>query len=214
MAAATLEQRVTSLEQRMSEMEGQVGFLIPVVRQVHLDLIGFKEDVDARFTSLENRFTSLENKVDRMDDKFTRKFGELDSKVNRLDAKVNGLDVKVDAMPRAVAEIVAGLIKKYNGRVRRRYFLRALPADFGAAFPAACFFAFSVAPASLAALCFLARDTGVASCCTTVGSAGFWRARSLSNAACLAFAAASCRSLKPGSRKAVITMLRSVLSSA
>jgi chaperonin cofactor prefoldin len=116
MAAATLEQRVTSLERRMSEMEGQLGFLLPTLRQVHLDLLGFKEDVDDRFTSLENdlrrfkedvdtRFTSLENKVDslenkvdRMDDKFTRKFSELDA--------------KVDAMPRAVAEIVSGLIKK------------------------------------------------------------------------------------------------------
>jgi hypothetical protein len=111
MAAATLEQRVTSLERRVSEMEGQVGFLIPLIRQVHLDLLGFKGDVDTRFTSLENKvdgldakFTSLDNKVDRMDDKFTRKFSELDSKVNRLDAKV-------DAMPRAVAEIVSGLIK-------------------------------------------------------------------------------------------------------
>jgi chaperonin cofactor prefoldin len=105
MAAATLEQRVTSLERRMSEMEGQLGFLLPTSRQVHLDLLGFKEDVDARFTkvdarftSLENKVDSLENKVDRMDAKFTRKFSELDA--------------KVDAMPRAVAEIVAGLIKK------------------------------------------------------------------------------------------------------
>jgi hypothetical protein len=101
MATAMIEQRVTTLERRMS-LEGQVGFLIPIVRQVHLDLLGFKEDVDARFGSLESKFdtkfASLENKVDRMDAKFTRKFSELDA--------------KVDAMPRAVAEIVSGLIKK------------------------------------------------------------------------------------------------------
>src|SRR5438093_11590299 len=112
MAAAPLEQRVTRLERRMSELEGQVGFLIPIVRQVHLDLLGFKEDVDARFTSLESR-------VDQMDAKFTHKFDHLDAKfdglaaeVGRLGAQVNRLDAKVDAMPRAVAEIVSGLIKK------------------------------------------------------------------------------------------------------
>jgi chaperonin cofactor prefoldin len=98
MAAATLEQRVTSLERRMSEMEGQVGFLLPTLRQVHLDLLGFKDEVGARFTLLENKVDSLESKVDRMDAKFTRKFSDLDA--------------KVDAMPRAVAEIVSGLIKK------------------------------------------------------------------------------------------------------
>jgi chaperonin cofactor prefoldin len=105
LAAATLEQRVTSLERRMSEMEGQLGFLLPTLRQVHLDLLGFKEDVDARFTKVDARFTSLENKVDSLENKVDR----MDAKFTR---KLSDLDAKVDAMPRAVAEIVSGLIKK------------------------------------------------------------------------------------------------------
>ena len=98
MPAATLEERVTSLERRMSELEGQVGYLIPLVRQVHLDLLGFKEDVDERFNAVDARFDRLETKVDRMDAKFTQRFGSLEA--------------KVDAMPRAVAEIVVDLLKK------------------------------------------------------------------------------------------------------
>jgi uncharacterized coiled-coil protein SlyX len=116
MATAKLEERVTSLERRMSELEGQVGFLLPTVRQIHLDLLGFKGDVDARFDRMDAKFT---HKFDTLDAKFTHKFDTLDAKfdglateVGRLGAQVNRLDAKVDAMPRAVAEIVAGLIKK------------------------------------------------------------------------------------------------------
>jgi hypothetical protein len=98
MPAATLEERVTSLERRMSELEGQVGYPIPLVRQVHLDLLGFKEDVDERFNAVDARFDRLEIKVDRMDTRFTERFGSLEA--------------KVDAMPRAVAEIVVDLLKK------------------------------------------------------------------------------------------------------
>jgi hypothetical protein len=115
MATATVEDRVTRLEQRMSEMEGQVGFLIPVVRQVHLDLLGFKEDVEQRFGKVDRRFDAIDRRFDGLDakvDGLAVEVGRLGAQVNRLDAKVTGLDAKVDAMPRAVAEIVAGLIKK------------------------------------------------------------------------------------------------------
>jgi uncharacterized protein YdcH (DUF465 family) len=71
----------------MSELEGQVGCLIPLVRQVHLDLHGFKEEVYERFNAVDARFDRLESKVDK-------------------------LDSKVEAMPRAVAETVVGLMKK------------------------------------------------------------------------------------------------------
>jgi outer membrane murein-binding lipoprotein Lpp len=119
MATATLEDRVTSLERRMSELEGPVGFLLPTVRQIHLDLLGFKEDVGARFDRMDAKFTHKFDSLDAKFDGLATEVGRLgaqvnrfDAKVDRLDAKVNGLDAKVDAMPRAVAEIVAGLIKK------------------------------------------------------------------------------------------------------
>jgi hypothetical protein len=66
MATVTLEERVTTLERRVSELEGQVGFLIPTVRQIHLDLLDFKEQVDRRFDQVDRRFDRLETKVDAM----------------------------------------------------------------------------------------------------------------------------------------------------
>src|SRR5262245_10562819 len=115
MPTATLEDRVTRLEQRMSEMEGQVGFLLPTLRQVHLDLLGFKENVEQRFEKVGRRFDAMDSKFDAMDHKFDGLDAKVDGlavEVGRLGAQVNRLDAKVDAMPRAVAEIVAGLIKK------------------------------------------------------------------------------------------------------
>ena len=108
MATATLEDRVTRLEQRISEMEGQVGFLIPVVRQVHLDLLGFKEVVEQRSEKVDQRFDAIDRRFDAVD----AKVDGLAVEVGRLGAQVHRLDAKVDAMPRAVAEIVSGLIKK------------------------------------------------------------------------------------------------------
>jgi|SRR5215475_9699098 len=112
MATAKLEDRVTSLERRMSELEGQVGFLIPVVRQVHLDLLGFKEQVEQRFEQVDRRFDVMDRRFDGLEAKFDAKFDGLAAEVGRLGAQVNRLDAKVDAMPRAVAEIVSDVLKK------------------------------------------------------------------------------------------------------
>jgi hypothetical protein len=115
MVTAALEDRVTSLERRMSELEGQVGFLIPTLRQVHLDLLGFKEQVEQRFEKVDRRFDAMDRRLDAMDGKVDGLDAKVDGvavEVGRLGAQVQRLDAKVDAMPRAVAEIVSGLIKK------------------------------------------------------------------------------------------------------
>jgi len=108
--AAMLEDRVTHLERRMSAMEGFV--LISIVRQVHVDLLGFQEQVVARFDALENK---LDAKFDRLDarlDRLDAKVSGLDAKFGGLDTKFDALNAKLDAMPRAVAEIVTALLKK------------------------------------------------------------------------------------------------------
>jgi len=102
MPAATLEERVTSLERRMSDLEGQVGFLLPLVRQIHLDLLGFKEEVD-------EQFQAMDAKIDRLEGKMEGRFNQLES---RVDARFNQLESRVDAMPRAVAETVVEMLKK------------------------------------------------------------------------------------------------------
>jgi peptidoglycan hydrolase CwlO-like protein len=70
----TLEERVETRERRVSEWEGQVGFLVPLVRQLHREILTTREDVQ-----------HLNTKVDRLDSKVT----QLDTKVTQLDTKVN-----------------------------------------------------------------------------------------------------------------------------
>lgn len=106
MPTATLEERVTSLERRKSDLEGQVGFLLPLVRQIHLDLLGFKEQIEERFEYVDERFEQTNDKIDHLD-------ARIDAKIERLEAR---MDMKFkrleDSMPRAVAETVVELLKK------------------------------------------------------------------------------------------------------
>ena len=52
MASRTLEQRVDALELRMSELEGQVGFLLPLVKQLRIDVLRFEEKTNERLDRL------------------------------------------------------------------------------------------------------------------------------------------------------------------
>jgi hypothetical protein len=54
---ATLQERVETLERRVSEWEGQVGFLIPLVRQLHREILSARDDTQ----HLENKVNRLEN---------------------------------------------------------------------------------------------------------------------------------------------------------
>ena len=78
------------------------------MRQVHLDLLDFKEVVDEQFKTVDARFDRLEAKIDGWGDEIV----QLNVKVDHLGREIVKLDSKVDAMPRAVAEIVVGLLKK------------------------------------------------------------------------------------------------------
>jgi chaperonin cofactor prefoldin len=75
----------------MSELEGQVGFLLPLVKQLHIDVLRIEGKVDR----LEGRFDRLEEKVDRLEGRF-----------DRLETFVVSLDHKVDALPRVLAEML------------------------------------------------------------------------------------------------------------
>jgi polyhydroxyalkanoate synthesis regulator phasin len=119
MPKATLEDRVKKLERRMSDLEGQVGFLIPIVRQVHLDLLEFKEQVEHRSEAIDDKFT---RKIDGLNTKFIglntkfdglgAKFDRLAVEVGRLDTKMLRFEAKIDALPRTIAKIVADTRKQ------------------------------------------------------------------------------------------------------
>jgi chromosome segregation ATPase len=72
-----LEQRVESLERRVSEWEGQLGFLLPLVRQLHREILAAREDSQSlvrKVDLLEQRIVRLENKVDRLENKVDQGF--------------------------------------------------------------------------------------------------------------------------------------------
>lgn len=126
MPMPTLEDRVLGLERRLSEWEGQVGFLIPLTRQLHHELLSFREAVEVKFTEVdirlvgvEGRLGGVEGRLDRLEDKVDRgfvatleQFQRIDHRFFTLEGKFVSLEGKVDAMPRAIAEIVMGIIGK------------------------------------------------------------------------------------------------------
>jgi uncharacterized protein YicC (UPF0701 family) len=83
--------------------------LVPIstVRQIHVDLLGFKEQFVARFDALESKldakFNAYRAKFDRLGAKRDRLGEKLDAK---LESKFNTIESKVDAMPRALAKVV------------------------------------------------------------------------------------------------------------
>jgi hypothetical protein len=44
--------RVDALELRMSELEGRVGFLLPLVKQLRIDVLRFEEKTNERLDRL------------------------------------------------------------------------------------------------------------------------------------------------------------------
>ena len=68
----TLQERVETLERRVSEWEGQLGFFVPLVRQLHREILSTREDVQRlgnRVERLQNRVERLENRVERLEEK-------------------------------------------------------------------------------------------------------------------------------------------------
>ena len=76
-----VESEIRDLKRRVGELEGTYGFLTGQVRDVHRALLGFQEQTNERFDSLEGRVDGLDGRMDR-------------------------LEQSVDALPRALAEIV------------------------------------------------------------------------------------------------------------
>jgi chaperonin cofactor prefoldin len=108
MAARTLEQRVDALELRMSEVEGQVGFLLSLVKQLRIDVLRFEENTIERFDRIEGKVDRLEGIVIGL----TGKVDRLEGKVDRLETSLVSLDHKVDALPRALAEMLDERVKR------------------------------------------------------------------------------------------------------
>lgn len=74
--AQTIEQRVADLEWRVAEVEGTFGFLIPLTKQLHRELLGFRAAVEEEFVrthqrseKIDQRFERLEGRIDLVEKK-------------------------------------------------------------------------------------------------------------------------------------------------
>jgi predicted nucleic acid-binding Zn-ribbon protein len=76
-----VESEIRDLKRRVGEIEGTYGFLSGQVREVHRAVLGFQEQSNERFDTLEGRMDGIDGRMDRFDQ-------------------------QLDALPRALAEIV------------------------------------------------------------------------------------------------------------
>lgn len=84
MPMVDLAERVESLERRMSELEGPVGFIIPTMRQIHMDLLNFKEQTNQHFDRIEGRLTKVEGRLEKVEGRLENVETKLDSLVETL----------------------------------------------------------------------------------------------------------------------------------
>jgi predicted nucleic acid-binding Zn-ribbon protein len=98
-----LEGRIETIERRLSEWEGQVGFLVPLVRQLHREILTVREDSQR----LENKVDRLENKVDQGFASMSEKFGDVDPNFRKVEERFHRIETALHALPRVVAEEIA-----------------------------------------------------------------------------------------------------------
>jgi hypothetical protein len=83
-----VESEIRDLKRRVGEIEGTYGFLSGQVREVHRAVLGFQEQSNERFDTLEGRMDGIDGRMDRFDGRMGR------------------FEQQLDALPRALAEIV------------------------------------------------------------------------------------------------------------
>jgi hypothetical protein len=83
-----VESEIRDLKRRVGELEGTYGFLTGQLRDVHRAVLGFQEQSNERFDTLEGRMDGIDGRMDRFDGRMGR------------------FEQQLDALPRALAEIV------------------------------------------------------------------------------------------------------------
>jgi hypothetical protein len=80
-----VESEIRDLKRRVGEIEGTYGFLSSQVREVHRAVLGFQEQTNERFDTVESRVDDVRNRLQHFEAATQR---------------------HLDALPRALAEIV------------------------------------------------------------------------------------------------------------
>jgi|GEM_PF-1659022 len=94
--ADALEKRIEELERRVAEVEGAFGFLLPLTKQVHRDLIGFRKMTEDRFTEIETRFEEVEGRL-----------GGVEGRLDGVEGRLGGVEGRLEKV-----EFDLGLVQK------------------------------------------------------------------------------------------------------
>jgi hypothetical protein len=76
-----LEQRVEDLERRLAVLEGNIGFIIPTMHEVHRVMLAIRDDAAKRLERLEKH-------------------------AGTIDARLDLIHIKAESLPRALADAV------------------------------------------------------------------------------------------------------------
>jgi chaperonin cofactor prefoldin len=91
-----LKRRVDLAETRLSQLEGQFGFISGQLRDVQLYMHARFDDMDKRFERIDRRFEQVD-----------MRFEQIDKRFEQVDKRFDTLEAKVDALPRVLAELLA-----------------------------------------------------------------------------------------------------------
>lgn len=96
-----LRRRLELAETKLSQQAGQFEFITGQLRDVQLY-------VHARFADMDEQFAKVHARIDRLDGKVDRLEAKVDRIDSKMDAKFAQVDAKLDALPRILAELIAG----------------------------------------------------------------------------------------------------------
>jgi tetrahydromethanopterin S-methyltransferase subunit G len=92
-----LKRRVDLAETKLSQIDGRFEFITGQLRDVQLYM-------HARFSDMDERFDKVEGRLDKIDGRLDK----IDGRLDNIDGRLDNIDTKVDALPRVIAEMMAG----------------------------------------------------------------------------------------------------------
>ncbi len=100
-----VEGEIRDLKRRVGELEGGCGFLTQQVRTVHLDLLGFQSQTNARFDQVDGRL----DKVDGRLDKVVGRLDRVEKEVRAVKAEVASLR---EELPTVVGDVMREVLRE------------------------------------------------------------------------------------------------------
>lgn len=103
-----VEGEIRDLKRRVGELEGGFGFLTQQVRAVHLDVLNFQDQTNARFDKVDGRFDKVEGRLDRVDSRLDKVEGRLD----RVEGRLMRVETEVRQLREELPTVVGGVMRE------------------------------------------------------------------------------------------------------